>query len=353
MAQRSRGERVLGPYPIGRQMASHRGRAQEAKEIVASIRMRGKGAEKVIRSVGGSSRGSGGRDDAGSDGSSTSVYLSTTSGTSPGRWRTPCTGLECFSRSTRRGRCCWAIVTLEHHACEGSSTRRSGRGRPKTASCSRWTATDDSRGGEDVPAVVRGEEEVDRREIRWTEVKGVGKRRHGKSSSGSTKRAGGWRRRSGWRTMGRRGRWRRWCALLMGMRASEMVSRVVRDLDDEGRLLWIPDSKTEAGRRKLQVPELLQPYLQGAGGGDGHRGGAVRGALAGLAAEVGAADLQGGGRAEGDRARDAGAALRRWRWTAGSPLTRSRRRSATSRSRRRPRATRSARRWRARSSGGC
>lgn len=40
-----------------------------------------------------------------------------------------------------------------------------------------------------------------------------------------------------------------------------MVSRVVRDLDDEGRLLWIPDSKTLAGRRKLQVPKFLQPYL--------------------------------------------------------------------------------------------
>src|SRR3954469_23914643 len=49
--------------------------------------------------------------------------------------------------------------------------------------------------------------------------------------------------------------------LLMGMRCSEVVSRVVRDLDDEGRLLWIPDSKTIAGRRKLQVAELLQPDL--------------------------------------------------------------------------------------------
>jgi integrase len=50
--------------------------------------------------------------------------------------------------------------------------------------------------------------------------------------------------------------------LLMGMRCSEVVSRIVRDLDDEGRLLWIPDSKTIAGRRKLQVPDLLQPYLR-------------------------------------------------------------------------------------------
>jgi integrase len=31
--------------------------------------------------------------------------------------------------------------------------------------------------------------------------------------------------------------------------------------DDGGKLLWIPDSKTEAGRRTLQVPELLQSHL--------------------------------------------------------------------------------------------
>ena len=42
---------------------------------------------------------------------------------------------------------------------------------------------------------------------------------------------------------------------------TEIVSRVVRDLDDGGKLLWIPDSKTEAGRRTLQVPELLQSHL--------------------------------------------------------------------------------------------
>ncbi len=49
--------------------------------------------------------------------------------------------------------------------------------------------------------------------------------------------------------------------LLMGMRCSEVIARVARDVDDEGRLLWIPDSKTKAGRRTLQVPELLRPYL--------------------------------------------------------------------------------------------
>jgi integrase len=43
--------------------------------------------------------------------------------------------------------------------------------------------------------------------------------------------------------------------------SNEIVTRVVRDLDEGGKLLWIPDSKTEAGRRTLQVLELLQPYL--------------------------------------------------------------------------------------------
>jgi integrase len=51
-------------------------------------------------------------------------------------------------------------------------------------------------------------------------------------------------------------------ALLLRMRAGEIVSRVVRDLDDDGRLLWIPDSKTEAGKRTLRIPDLLRPYLQ-------------------------------------------------------------------------------------------
>lgn len=49
--------------------------------------------------------------------------------------------------------------------------------------------------------------------------------------------------------------------LLMGMRAGEIVARTVRDLDDRGRMLWIPDAKTEAGKRPIEVPDELQPYL--------------------------------------------------------------------------------------------
>lgn len=53
-------------------------------------------------------------------------------------------------------------------------------------------------------------------------------------------------------------------ALLLGMRASEIVSRKVADLDDDeaaGDLLWIPCSKTPAGRRTLEVPAVLRPFL--------------------------------------------------------------------------------------------
>jgi integrase len=49
--------------------------------------------------------------------------------------------------------------------------------------------------------------------------------------------------------------------LLLGARAGEIVLRQVRDVDDGGRLLWIPDSKTQAGRRQLEVPEVLVRQL--------------------------------------------------------------------------------------------
>jgi hypothetical protein len=37
--------------------------------------------------------------------------------------------------------------------------------------------------------------------------------------------------------------------------------RVVRDLDDDGRLRWIEFGKTKRSRRTLEVPALLRPYL--------------------------------------------------------------------------------------------
>lgn len=57
-------------------------------------------------------------------------------------------------------------------------------------------------------------------------------------------------------------------SLLLGLRASEIVTRTVRDLDDGGRLLWVEETragrwapKTAAGRRTLEVPEPLQALL--------------------------------------------------------------------------------------------
>lgn len=56
-------------------------------------------------------------------------------------------------------------------------------------------------------------------------------------------------------------------ALMMGMRASEITGRAVRDLDDGGRVLWIDRAKTRRGDRHLEVPEVLRgPLLELAGG---------------------------------------------------------------------------------------
>jgi integrase len=57
-------------------------------------------------------------------------------------------------------------------------------------------------------------------------------------------------------------------ALLLGMRAGEIISRTGRDLDDGGRVLWIDDTaagwqtKSRAGKRRIEVPEVLQPLLR-------------------------------------------------------------------------------------------
>jgi integrase/recombinase XerC len=48
---------------------------------------------------------------------------------------------------------------------------------------------------------------------------------------------------------------------VLGPRASELVRRNVRDVDDGGRLLWIGATKTAAGRRRLLVPDELAVYL--------------------------------------------------------------------------------------------
>lgn len=50
-------------------------------------------------------------------------------------------------------------------------------------------------------------------------------------------------------------------ALLMGMRATEVTNRVVRDVDDGARILWIDRAKTAAGDRTLEIPLVLRARL--------------------------------------------------------------------------------------------
>jgi integrase len=50
--------------------------------------------------------------------------------------------------------------------------------------------------------------------------------------------------------------------LMLGLRSSEVLNRRVRDVDDDGRVLWIPSGKTKNARRRLFIPELLQPLLR-------------------------------------------------------------------------------------------
>jgi integrase len=53
------------------------------------------------------------------------------------------------------------------------------------------------------------------------------------------------------------------CAYWLGMRASEITSRIVRNLDGKGALLDITEAKTVAGERTLKLPTKLQPLLAG------------------------------------------------------------------------------------------
>ena len=50
-------------------------------------------------------------------------------------------------------------------------------------------------------------------------------------------------------------------ALVLGLRNSEVVNRQVRDLDDGGATLCIGESKTEAGIRRVEIPDVLVPAL--------------------------------------------------------------------------------------------
>lgn len=93
-------------------------------------------------------------------------------------------------------------------------------------------------------------------------VKGVGKRRHGKAQLRIDEARKLRNLCHGLAAAGDDGAVAVLMGLLMGMRAGEIVNRTAHDLDNDGKLLWIPDAKTEAGKRTVEVPDELQPYLR-------------------------------------------------------------------------------------------
>lgn len=82
------------------------------------------------------------------------------------------------------------------------------------------------------------------------------------------------RRANTWDAAHARGALGALCALLLAMRAGEIVGLRVRDVDDEGRLLWVAEedkhAKTKSARRPIRVPDMLAERLLAlAGGRDG------------------------------------------------------------------------------------
>ena len=93
------------------------------------------------------------------------------------------------------------------------------------------------------------------------EVEAVGRRRHGKPQLRLDEARCWLRKAEELAEQGNAGAVAAMVALLMGLRSGEIIARTVRDLDDGGHRLWIPTSKTEAGKRTVKVPDCLQPHL--------------------------------------------------------------------------------------------
>ena len=95
----------------------------------------------------------------------------------------------------------------------------------------------------------------------WAEVEGVGKRRRGKLQL-RVDEARTWLKKAlELAEQGDDGAVAAMMTLLLGLRASEVIKRVGRDVDSQGTLLWIDCSKTPAGRRVVEVPGVLHQNL--------------------------------------------------------------------------------------------
>lgn len=92
-------------------------------------------------------------------------------------------------------------------------------------------------------------------------VEGQGRRSHGKEQHRINEARAFYRKAHELAALGDEGATAALMAQLFALRASEITERRVRDVDDDGRILWVPDSKTKAGRRSLETPEPLVPIL--------------------------------------------------------------------------------------------
>ena len=254
MAQRSKGERVLGPYPIGRQWRvvvvgrggerdSHFYPSEEkAREVVRAVRREfARNGDKTVAEGLEAYR----------------TYLLEDKGNKPGSVEDTLYRLGAFFPTGEV-----MLRDLTNKACSGYydalRTRKTRLGKAFSVDSHR-----------NILAEAKSFLRWCSAKKKWLarnpleEVDGVGKRRHGKAQL-RVDEARRWVAKAvALADAGEGGAIAAMLALVMGMRSSEIVTRVVRNLDDDGKLLWIPDSKTEAGRRTLQVPVFLQPYLKG------------------------------------------------------------------------------------------
>lgn len=96
----------------------------------------------------------------------------------------------------------------------------------------------------------------------FDDVEGIGRKRKGKDQLRQDE-AERWLKVA--LRLARGGEWRATMAamtLLMGCRASEILHRQVRDVDAGCTVLVIPEAKTQAGRRTLEIPDVLRPMLR-------------------------------------------------------------------------------------------
>ncbi len=252
MAQRRKGERALGPYPIGRKwrvvVVGEGGERdsrfypteEQAKAVVKAIRREFARADrKPVQEA---------RDEY-------ELYLRHDKGNKLESVKTTVHALNVFFTNGEMMLC-----ELTPQKCAGYyDALRNRRSRKKLP-----FAVDTHR---NVLANAKTFLEWCMTKKRWiarnplAAVDGVGRRKHGKAQLRIDEARKWMAKATEFADAGEKGAVAAMMALLMGMRANEIVSRVVRDVDDGGTLLWIPSSKTEAGRRTLRVPEVLQPYL--------------------------------------------------------------------------------------------